>query len=50
MEISKKTLEDANHLMDVLGEKNQEFMGLTVREGAIFDTLLWLIGGGEKPE
>ena len=41
---------EANEILSLLGEKNQEFMGLTATEMAYFDILLWLFGGGEKPE
>jgi len=41
---------EAEEMMNILGDRNQELMGLSTEETAYFDVLLWLFGGGEKPE
>lgn len=48
--MDEKLKKEAEEMMDILGEKNQELMGLSTEETAYFDMLLWLFGGGEKPD
>lgn len=42
--------EEATEMLDILGNRNQSTMGLTTKETAYFDILLWLLADGEKPE
>ena len=48
--MDEELVNEANEMLDILGNKNQEFMGLSTNEEAYFDILLWLLGGGEKPQ
>ena len=41
---------EAEEMLNALGNKHQEFMGLSTEETAYFDRLLWLFGDGEKPD
>ncbi len=50
MEPSKEKLEEADQMMDKLGNKNQSIMGISQREEGMFDLLLWLLGDGDPPE
>lgn len=48
--MSDEVIKEATRLMDELGQKNQSIMGLTPTENGMFDVLLWMLGGGDKPE
>lgn len=48
--MDEELVKEANEMLDILGVRNQQLMGLSTPEEAYFDILLWLLGGGEKPE